>query len=448
MNVTIRRGSLNGTMTVPGSKSGTIRAVFLALLSEGRSIIRNPLASGDGLSAKEAAIALGATITEEGDRWIVEGVGRNLTHPSTSIDLGNSGTASSFLSSIATLSGKPVTLTGDEQIRRRPFRTLFDALGDLGVDVLVHNPNRISPPVTITGPLRGGSVTLQGFNSQFVSSLLLASPFAQRPVVITVRDGLEKPYVQLTLDWMKRFGIEVANPDDYEYFEVPNTKTYRASEVAVGGDWSALAFPLVASVLTPSELTIAGLDFSDSQGDKRVVDILQAMGAEIVRDPRSGTLSIRGGKRLGALKEIDLADIPDALPALAVAATQATGTTRFTNIAHVRVKETDRVLEMTERLNRLGCRLEIEEDELLVHGPTPIRGGTVSSAGDHRIAMAMVAAALVATGEVTVTEAECVDVSFPDFFKRFEECGAKIAREDEKAAYRNTPPESRLSELN
>ena len=144
MTVTIQRGALNGTMAVPGSKSDTIRAVLLALLSEGRSVIRNPLASGDGLSAKWAAIALGASISEEGNCWIVEGVGRNLRAPQTSLDLGNSGTATSFLSSIVTLAGKPVTLTGDEQIRRRPFKTLFDALGDLGAGVSVHNPNQVS----------------------------------------------------------------------------------------------------------------------------------------------------------------------------------------------------------------------------------------------------------------------------------------------------------------
>lgn len=428
MTVTIQRGALNGTMAVPGSKSDTIRAVLLALLSEGRSVIRNPLASGDGLSAKRAAIALGASITEEGNCWIVEGVGRNLRAPQTSLDLGNSGTATSFLSSIVTLAGKPVTLTGDEQIRRRPFKTLFDALGDLGAGVSVHNPNQVSPPVTISGPLHGGPVTLQGFNSQFVSSLLLASPFAETPVTVTVRNGLEKPYVRLTLDWMKRFGIEVANPSDYEYFEIPNTKTYRAGEVAVGGDWSAVAFPLVASALTPSELTITGLNFHDSQGDKRVVDILKAMGADIVEDHREGTLSIRGGKPLSALQEIDLADIPDALPALVVAATQAHGTTTFTNISHVRVKETDRVFEMSERLNRLGCKLEAGENELSVYGPTPIGGGTVSSAGDHRIAMAMVAAGLAAREEITITETECVAVSFPNFFERFEECGARIKK--------------------
>ncbi|NLK13575.1 MAG: 3-phosphoshikimate 1-carboxyvinyltransferase [Spirochaetales bacterium] len=430
MNVTIQRGALRGTMAVPGSKSDTIRAVLLSMLSEGRSVIHNPLASGDGLSAKEAAIALGASITEAGDRWIVEGVGRHLEAPQKSLDLGNSGTATSFFSSIASLARRPVTLTGDEQIQRRPFKTLFDALEDLGVEVSVHNPNKVSPPVTITGPLLGGTVTLQGFNSQFVSSLLLVSPFAEIPVTITVHNGLEKPYVQLTLDWMKRFGIEVENPSNYEYFEVPNTKTYRGREVTVSGDWSAAAFPLVASVLTPSDLTITGLDFSDSQGDKRVVDILKAMGADIAVHPLEGTLSIRGGKPLIALQEIDLADIPDALPSLVVAATQAHGTTTFTNISHVRVKETDRVFEMTERLNRLGCSLEIGEDELHVHGPTPIRGGTVSSAGDHRIAMAMVAAALAAREEITITETECVAVSFPDFFERFEECGMKVVHHD------------------
>ena len=426
MNVTIQPGTLNGTMVVPGSKSDTIRAVLLSLLSEGQSIIHNPLASGDGLSAKEAAIAFGAHVKEEGNTWVIDGVGNTIHQPTEPIDLGNSGTATSFFTSVAALGEGPITLNGDHQIQARPFNTLFQALRDLGVQVKVQNPNNVSPPVTITGPLKGGTVTLKGFNSQFVSSLLLAAPFAKEPVTITVQNGLEKPYVQLTLDWMKNFGVEVENPANYEYFEVSNTNVYQPGEVTVGGDWSAVAFPLVASVLTHSQLVISGLNFFDSQGDKRVVDILSQMGADIAKDPDEGTLTINGGKELTALDVIDLADIPDSLPALVVAATQAKGTTTFTNIAHVRVKETDRVLEMSNHLNQLGCNLEIGKDYLKVHGPTPIRGGVVSSKDDHRIAMAMVVAALVATDPITITEAECVAVSFPGFFERFEACGVGV----------------------
>ena len=178
MTVTMTPSSLCGEMDVPGSKSSTIRAVLLSALSKGRSVIHNPLSSGDGVSAKEAARALGATIIDEGSTWIVDGVGEDLTVPAKELDLGNSGTATSFFTSIAALAQKSITITGDAQIQSRPFITLFDALKDLGVEVLVHNANGISPPVTVTGPLKGGSVTLEGFNSQFVSSLLLVAPFA------------------------------------------------------------------------------------------------------------------------------------------------------------------------------------------------------------------------------------------------------------------------------
>ncbi|MFA7559483.1 MAG: 3-phosphoshikimate 1-carboxyvinyltransferase [Sphaerochaeta sp.] len=429
MTVTITPSSLCGEMDVPGSKSATIRAVLLSTLSKGRSVIHNPLSSGDGVSAKEAARALGATIVDEGATWIVDGVGENLTVPAKELDLGNSGTATSFFTSIAALAQKSITLTGDAQIQSRPFNTLFDALKDLGVEVLVHNANGVSPPVTVTGPLKGGAVTLEGFNSQFISSLLLVAPFAEQPVTITVQNGLEKPYIQLTLDWMKRYGVEVANPSDYEYFEVANTKHYRSQEVTVPGDWSAVAFPLVAAAITNSTLTITGLDFSDSQGDKAVVDLLIQMGADIRRNEEEGSLTIIGGSELTALGEIDLGAIPDALPALAVAATQAHGKTTFTNIAHVRVKESDRVLEMADRLERLGCKTTMTADTFTIEGPAMIHGGVVTSAGDHRIAMAMVALACAAQEPITITDCECIDVSFPGFFERFEHVGVEIKKE-------------------
>lgn len=429
MNVHVKPGFLKGSLQVPGSKSHTIRSVLLATLAGGRTCIENPLASGDGLSALAASRAFGAIVKEEENRWVVQGRGGILQVPSNVLDTGNSGTTTCLFTSVASLVDGYTVITGDEQIRRRPILPLVDALNALGATAFLTRGGQGCPPVVVKGVLQGGTVTIEGKNSQYVSSLLLSAPLAKRTTVIQVVNALEKPYVQLTLDWMKRLGIEVANPADYTQFVVEGGQQYRSGDFTIPSDWSAVAFPLVAAAITRSDLVLTGLDFSDSQGDKRVVDILARFGANVYRQNES-ELHIVGGERLKGGLTIDLSDIPDALPALSVLATQAEGRTVFVNLEHVRQKETDRVAEMTAKLNSLGCSLHMEQDSLVVDGPTAIQGGIVSSSGDHRIAMALVAAGLAAEGEVVITDAQCADVSFPGFFSKFAACGAGLLIEE------------------
>ncbi len=429
MNVHVKPGFLKGSLQVPGSKSHTIRSVLLATLAGGRTCIENPLASGDGLSALAASRAFGAIVKEEENRWVVQGRGGILQVPSNVLDTGNSGTTTCLFTSVASLVDGYTVITGDEQIRRRPILPLVDALNALGATAFLTRGGQGCPPVVVKGVLQGGTVTIEGKNSQYVSSLLLSAPLAKRTTVIQVANALEKPYVQLTLDWMKRLGIEVANPADYTQFVVEGGQQYQSGDFTIPSDWSAVAFPLVAAAITRSDLVLTGLDFSDSQGDKRVVDILARFGANVYRQNES-ELHIVGGERLKGGLTIDLSDIPDALPALSVLATQAEGRTVFVNLEHVRQKETDRVAEMTAKLNSLGCSLHIERDSLVVDGPTPIQGGIVSSSDDHRIAMALVAAGLASEGEVVITDAQCADVSFPGFFSKFAACGAGLLIEE------------------
>lgn len=426
MQVRVRPGSLHGTLQVPGSKSHTIRCVLLSLLAKGPSVIHNPLASGDGLSALAVSKAFGATVQQQKGRWVIEGRGSQLLVPENCIDTRNSGTTTCFFTSVAALVDGYTVITGDQQIRRRPILPLVNALNELGAKAFLTRPNQSAPPVVVRGVMKGGNTTINGFNSQYVSSLLLSTPLVQSTTHLTVVDALEKPYVQMTLDWMHRYGVDVANDHAYGAFTIEGGQSYKSGEHHIPADWSAVAFPLVASVITDSDLVLTGLDFQDSQGDKRVVDILISMGADIVKDTEAGTLHCRGGVALQGGQVIDLSDIPDALPALVVAATQAHGSTVFTNLQHVRVKETDRVGEMTQKLNLLGCDLSIVEDSLVVRGPTAIGAGTVSSSHDHRIAMALVSAAMAAQEEVVVTDAECADVSFPGFFDSFRACGANL----------------------
>jgi 3-phosphoshikimate 1-carboxyvinyltransferase len=424
--------SLKGEITVPGSKSHTIRAALLSAMAKGTSVIHNPLASGDGMSALQAARAFGAKVKTQKDAWIIEGTGGNLTLPDNVLDCGNSGTTTIFAMSLAALCDGYTVITGDEQIRRRPVSALVTALNALGAEAFFTRHDSDSPPVIIRGRRGGGEARFSGFNSQVVSSALLVSPLVTGRTVILVEKPLEKPYLQMTADWMKRYGAALAEQaNDYTRFAVEGGGSYTACESVIPADWSAAAFPLVAAVCAPSEVTLCGLDFGDSQGDKIVVDHLIAMGADIAKDEAGGRLFVRGGKPLAGGAVINLNDIPDSLPALAAAACFTRGDTTFTGLAHVRVKETDRVAVMQTELAKLGANAQATADSMTVRGSFatgahPLYGSKVASHGDHRIAMALAVAGLFCGGETRVQDAECASVSFPGFFELLNGAGASI----------------------
>ncbi|MGH0052592.1 MAG: 3-phosphoshikimate 1-carboxyvinyltransferase, partial [Sphaerochaetaceae bacterium] len=266
MRVTVQPSALRGRLQVPGSKSHTIRAVLLSLLAEGKSEIYNPLASGDGLSALAAARAFGAKIEEKEGCWVIEGRGGALLIPEDCINTGNSGTTTCFFSSVAALVDGWTVITGDEQIRRRPIKALVEALNTLGASAFLTREGKSSPPVVIKGKMRGGAVQIDGTNSQYVSSLLLSCPLSAGDTEIVVEHPLETPYVQITLDWMNRYGITVEKNSDYSRFLIHGGQTYHAGSFSIPSDFSAVAFPLVAAILSDSDLLLTGLDFQDSQG--------------------------------------------------------------------------------------------------------------------------------------------------------------------------------------
>lgn len=422
-----KKGSLHGEITVPGSKSHTIRAVLLATMANGKSVIHNPLTSNDCISALNAARAFGAKVTAEPGAWIVEGRGKDLCVPENFIDTENSGTTTTFVASMAALIDGYTFITGDHQIRRRPIKPLADALNELGAQAFITRPGAVAPPIVIKGKMRGGKAYFSGFNSQFISSVLLSSPLVEGKTEIFVENPLEKPYLQMTLDWMKLYGVipSVVDPG-FKYFAIDGNQSYKAIESTVPSDWSGVAFPLVAAVTTPSEVVISGVDFDDCQGDKAVVDHLIAMGANIVKDAKNNRMIVKGGTPLHGGLTINLNDIPDSLPALSVAACFAEGKTTFTNLAHVRVKETDRVAVMENELKKLGADIEIGPDYMVVNGGKTLAGTEVYSHDDHRVAMALAVAGLFAEGKTTVKDAQCASVSFPNFFELMNKAGAGI----------------------
>ncbi len=426
MDIHVLPSALSGTLRIPGSKSHTIRALLLSLLTEGRSVITGALDSGDGLAALNAIKAFGAQVTEEDGALTIDGVGRSLIAPSTIVDTANSGTTTTLFSSVAALAEGYTIISGDEQIRRRTIGALAEALRTLGAAVLFTHPSRTSPPVVIGGRLRGGDVTVDGSNSQVVSSLLLASVLADGDTTLTVTNALETPYVQMTLDWMARYGVVVEHDGTFSRFVIGGGQRYRHGRHTIPSDWSSAAFPLVAAALTRSRLTITGLDRDDAQGDRAIIDYLLRFGSDVAIDAGSGAITITGGRPLKSGHTIDLGSTPDMLPALAALATQAHGTTRFVNLSQVRQKETDRVSEMEVKLSALGAKVYSDGDTLVVQGPAPIRNQRISSSGDHRIAMALSVLALAGTGEMVIEGGECIDVSYPGFSSDLAGCGAQI----------------------
>lgn len=430
MNTIVRKSKLHGTATVPGSKSHTIRAVLLAAMSKGTSSIHNPLPSLDCKSAMHVAACFGAKVNMQPGLWAVEGVGRELKIPDNYVDCGNSGSTAYFAASMAALTEGYTFLTGDAQIRRRPIQPVLDAINQLGGRAFPSRPGVNACPAIIGGKMQGGTVRFKHSLSQFVSSVMMSAPLLEKDTVIINEDPLEKPYLQLTIDWMRRYGVELAeNSGDYTYFKISGGQEYRPAESYVPSDWSGVAFPLVAGLVTDSQISICGVDFNDSQGDKAVVDHLISMGADITEDAKNGKLLIRGGRPLHGGQTIDLSDIPDSLPALSVAAAYAQGDTRFTGLGHVRMKETDRVAVMAEELGKMGASVETGSDYMIVHGGKKLTGTTVESCDDHRVAMAMTVCGLFAEGETTVRNSECAAVSFPSFFEVMESLGAELLNE-------------------
>ncbi len=425
MKLTTKKSRLKGTIAIPGSKSHTIRAVAIASLAEGKSLIRSPLISSDTLSAVSCYKTLGATIdTSDKTVWKVTGNGGNIAEPKEIVDVGNSGTTLRLAMGSASLiwPGKSVTFTGDDQTRTRPIGPLMEALNNLGARCVSLN-NDLKAPVKITGKIAGGSTPIAAFTSQFLSSLLLCTPLALQDSEIIVNLLNEPGYVSITLDWMDKQNIEYEN-QNMKKFLIKGKQKYKGFDSPIPADFSSATFFLCAAALLGDKVTLLGLDFSDSQPDKAVVDYLKAMGADITVN--SDSVTINSSKLHGT--EIDMNATPDALPAMSVTAAFAKGQTRLVNVPQARAKETDRIACMAKELTKMGVDVEELPDGLVINGgkpkPTQVQGWS-----DHRIVMALSIAGMMLDGKVTVDTAEAMNITFPSFVQLMKNLGADIELE-------------------
>ncbi|HAU38484.1 MAG TPA: 3-phosphoshikimate 1-carboxyvinyltransferase [Phycisphaerales bacterium] len=427
MNLIVNKSSrLNGAVRIPANKSHSFRALIMAALAEGVSRIESPAVSNDWMRGIEAMEMFGATIDSKADHvWEIHGTGGKLRTPDDIIDCGNSGIILRFFMALAACCEGHTVLTGDESLRHiRLCQPLIDAINALGAWA-VSTKGDGHAPVVVRGRLRGGHVELDGMDSQPVSALLIASALADAPTELVVRRAGEKPWVGMTLDWMKRCGVEFSH-ENFERYRVRGRARWGGFETRIPLDWSAALYPIVAALLTEgSEVSLPGMDFADSQGDRLVVDVLREMGADIETGPDGVTA--RTSRLTG--RRIDCNDFIDQFMLLAVVGACAEGETVLCNAEVCRHKECDRISEMAKALKAMGADVAEQPDGLVVRR-SQLHGAHLESRADHRMVMTLAVAALAAAGSTLITESECVRKTFPAFVEQMAGLGCDMQTED------------------
>ena len=407
--------NLDTAVRIPGSKSITHRYLIMAALAEGKSLLRNTLWCDDTQYTAKALESLGARIIHSPEAAEVTGTGGKLDHASKPIFLDNAGTSMRLLTAVACLAQGDCILTGSDRMHRRPIGELLAGLRPLGgvVESLEKNG---CPPVHIHGKgLKGGRTVVDASrSSQFVSAILLAAPYASNPVEVGVQGLVSRPYVDVTLDGMSRFGVEAGWLDE-QTLRVEAPGHYRPGNYDVEGDCSSASYFWAAAAITGGKITTLNIVRNSNQGDLALLELLSQMGCRV--EWHDHGVTVLGGRLRGI--EVDMRDMPDMVPTLAVTAAFAEGTTVIRNVGHLRIKESDRLQAVAEGLLRLGIEVNEGRDSLTIRGGSPV-GALIDPYDDHRIAMSFAIAGLVTRG-VRIADETCVDKSFPEFWDRFEE---------------------------
>jgi 3-phosphoshikimate 1-carboxyvinyltransferase len=406
----------DATVAVPGSKSYTHRILIAAALSDGVCRIENGLRSEDTLLTLNALRQMGVGIEECNDCFLVHGNAGVLAESREPVFLGNSGTSMRLLAALAALGKGTYRLTGTARMQQRPIQDLIDGLTQIGVKIQsVHADG--CPPVDVDGGrVGGGSVRLNcGKSSQYLSALLLMAPYTTAGIQISVTEGpVSKPYIDMTAAVMERLGVAVER-DGYRRFFVRGGQMYRAGTYVVEPDASQAGYFWAAAAITGASVKVKGILKDSRQGDVRFVRLLQEMGCKIMAD--ADGIGVCGGA-LSAI-ETDMADMPDLVPTLAVVAAFAKGTTVIRNVAHLKVKESDRLAAVAAELARMGISARATDSDLMITGGCP-RGATIETYNDHRIAMSFALAGLKIPGMIIADET-CVQKSFPEFWQVLEQ---------------------------
>lgn len=415
-DIVFRGGRAEGKVSPPPSKSHTHRAIIMSALSEGRCEVSSPLISFDTRATMDAVRAMGAVVTEREGSVTVEC--ESIHAPDRTIDVMNSGTTMRLMTGISSLFSEKVVLTGDSSIQKRPMGPLLDSLSAAGVEC---SSNGGKPPVEVRGPITGSELVIDGgVSSQFVSSLIMSSPLTGRPTDVRITGHLvSKPYIDITTSMMGKFGVEVTEEGNVFHAEPQH---YRPTDYRVPADFSSSAFPLVAGGIA-GRVTARGMDMSDPQGDRKIVDVLKEAGCDVEVSGDEVTCS-NTGRLEGA--EIDMGDIPDLFPVVAVLLSTAKGRSRLYGAPHLRFKESDRIALTENMLRTLGADIRGTEDGCVIEGVERLHGGRIEHNGDHRMMMAAAVASLVSDGPVSMENDACWNVSYPGFPEQMRSIGMDI----------------------
>ena len=423
MRLTIQQSDVQGSVTAPPSKSYTHRAVAIAALSK-RVEVKNPLISEDTKATIRAIQDFGAVVEARKDSLIIEGFDGNPQAPDNVIDVANSGTTLRIMTAMASLVSGSTVLNGDESIRRRPNTPLLNALNELGAEAFSTRNNGMAP-IVVRGKMMGGKVYIDGsISSQFISALLITAPFAKNETTIRIKGDLKsKPYVDITLEIMKKAGAKIT--DVGTSYTIEPEQKLKLKSYTVPGDFSSASFMIAAGALC-GDVTIKDM-FPSEQGDSALVDILDKMGADISWNKKKGEIRVAKSNLHGIT--VDVGKTPDLVPILTVLGAAAEGTMVIENAEHVRFKETDRLHAMAVELKKMGVDITEEPDRLIIKGGE-MKGAEVHGWNDHRVVMSLVVAGMVA-GKTTVDTVESVGISYPGFFDDVKKLGGIVYKPEQ-----------------
>ena len=420
MDVIITPNKLHGEVIIPPSKSLSHRAIIAASLASGKSKISNVLYSNDIKATINAMRACGAKIEEFEDYLIIEG--SNVIRKENIIDANESGSTIRFMIPIALVANEEVTFIGHNHLVKRPLDTFLEIFDKQGIK---YERGEDYLPLKVKGGLKSGEFTVRGdISSQFITGLLYALPLLEGDSIIHISTEMEsKGYIDLTIDILKMFGIEIENRN-YQEFYIKGDQKYKPCDYTIEGDYSQSAFFLVANALG-ADIKLKAMEEKSHQGDKKIIDDMKAFGFDSKFS--NGELILSGNESQGAI--IDFSQSPDLGPALTVLASLSKGRSEFINASRLRIKECDRITCMKEEINKLGGNVTELQDGMIIDGVDMLHGGVVDSHNDHRVAMSLAMATLKMDGELKILNASSVSKSFPHFWKVFESLGGKIRYE-------------------
>jgi 3-phosphoshikimate 1-carboxyvinyltransferase len=419
MNVTIQPSSITGFIVAAASKSSMQRACAAALLHHGTTIIHNPGHSNDDNAAIDVIQQMGAKTSLVDEELHVTSNGVNAENER--INCGESGLGIRMFAPIISMNKVPITINGEGSLLKRPMDFFDEVLPDLGIQV---KSNDGKLPLVVKGPLQTKEITIDGsLSSQFLTGLLFAySASVTEPTTINVTNLKSKPYIDLTLKVLAHFGYKIENKNYEQFVILPSNNSHPTTiNYTVEGDWSGAAFLLVAGAVA-GKITVKGLDVFSTQADKAILQALQDSGASL--SIQESQIEI-GPAALKAF-HFDATECPDLFPPLVALASYCAGKTVIEGANRLTHKESNRALTLQEEFGKMGIQIDLQDDLMIVHGGTGVKGAVVHSHHDHRIAMACAVAGLKAKGETTIEVAEAINKSYPDFYEHIKKLGAVV----------------------